>query len=283
MDSTTLLAATIPAVALFGASVMIGFILLLAGWKVIPAIALVVGALIGWGFGIAAQVFFLPNWPWFFCALACAVLGALVGIAGLRLLVASGVALFGAIVGLLGGSLAVAEGAVPPAAVVTTQVESIPVETGPNAAARAILDVTAATLSDGLLLQMAARIGPSSLEPQVAALRGQSKKWWDGLDGPSRTTIAATTAVGASMGFLAGLLFSKMATALLASMIGGYLVASGGWPLLAHFSPGTAPVPVPLAWWWMSFALLVLVGLSLQLHLQGVGQSSDNASQKPTP
>ncbi|MDA0803027.1 MAG: hypothetical protein O2819_04635 [Planctomycetota bacterium] len=254
---------------------VIGLVLLLRGNRVLQPMAIVAGALVGWVVGSSAQAVLVPSWPWMACAIGGAVVGALCAVLGLRLLVAMTAAVVGAVIGLAVGAVAIDWGAVPAAAVVPSDAQSsASVEPlNERAASAVILATLDEVLGRGAAIANSIRVddvwsqfgspadGTTPATP-IAGAKSSVEVWWATLDQPSRTVAAGSVVVGATVGFLAGLLFFKAMIAIITALAGGYLVTSAGWVLAAHF---IASVGEPSALvWWLSFVGIAVVGCAFQ-------------------
>ncbi len=254
-----------------------GLVVLFAGTKVLPPLAVVAGALAGWVVGSSVQAIMVPSWPWLACAIGGAVCGTLLAVLGLRLLVASFGGVLGAVAGLAVAAVAIDRGVVPPPAMAVTALQSgadSPVHGGeaPTPSNSRIVAALNEALGRGAVIAASLRFGeawsaggdgPAHALP-LAAASAEIDRWWNGLQPPERTVVTGSVGVGLAVGFLGGLLFFKTALAMIAALSGGYLVTSAGWALLARAVPAARDAPDSA--WWLAFIVVTMVGFSVQVR-----------------
>lgn len=266
---------------------VVGLVLLLAGKRVLRPLCAVAGALGGWFIGSALQAVFFQSWPWLACAVGGAVLGALVGMLGLRLFLAVLGAWFGGILGLVVAAFAVQHGIVP--------------ASGDDAGARERAEASAilapvppllgavdGALGSGALIESAVRqraqdgSGDSSVEAAGwLGVRGDGASWQAGIDRPTGTILVAGASVGAVVGFFGALLFSGTALAFLTSIAGSYLLLGATTILLRRHAPSVPALP-PVAWW-CACAALGIFGFLRQMRGSGDDAAPAQATGSDAP
>ncbi len=259
---------------------VVGLIVLFAGTKVLPPLAVVAGAGVGWVVGSSLQAIVAPSWPWLACAIGGAVTGALLAMLGLRLLVASFGGLLGAVAGLAIAAFAIDRGVVPPPAMVVVVSQSASTGPSQSRAANGTPSARIATLLNeamghGAIIGASFRIGDAwcpeadgAIHPlPLSTASTEIDHWWSTLQPPERTVVTGSVGVGLAVGFLGGLLFFKSALALIAALSGGYLVTSAGWALLSRLVPAARDESD--AAWWGTLVVVSIIGFSVQVRKAG--------------
>lgn len=247
----------------------LGFLLVIAGLRLIGLVAAVSGGILGWCLGGVIHGTLIPEWSPAICAtvasVACAALAALF----IRPAVAVGFGAAGTIIGALIGGILVERGIAPTAPNAdadvspTSQLDSTPAQ-----AVRA----ARSGFSESMQTILGQTQGGSTPTETLARLAGAgsrigavAKSRWDLVPAPTRTFLLASTAAGAIIGFGVGVVFARWALAGASSALGTLLLLACGIPLMEKHAP-TIPLPKSTAAWILVGAALTLAGWAFQMR-----------------
>lgn len=248
---------------------VIGCVLILCGGKLLPLVAALTGALLGWMLGGLVQAAVLPDWPPLVGAGLSALAGAALGALFVRVAVALGFAAAGAVLFTLLAGLLVERGIAPTQ--LPMQADSV-VAVGSQTDATQSIRVARRGLSGAVLEIVGDAHGQSRAEGAMPALAGAGSRLvvlvrerLEGVPAPTRTFLIAATAAGAAIGLGVGLLFARAANAAAAAILGAMLLLGCGMPLLESWLPALRAPAHPLGWIFLGAALAV-AGWAFQMR-----------------
>jgi hypothetical protein len=240
---------------------IIGCVLILCGGRLLPLVAALTGALLGWMVGGMIQAMVLPDWPPLVGAGLSALTGAALGALFVRVAVALGFAATGAVLFTLLAGVLVERGLAPTQ--LPVEAESVKAAETQSQATDSIRTARRG-LSGAVLDIVGDARGQSRAEGAIPALAGAGSRLstllrerLEGVPRPSRTFLIAATAAGAVIGFGIGLLFARAANAAAAAVVGAMLVLGCGLPLIESVFPSARAPVHPLGWVFLGAALAV--------------------------
>lgn len=248
---------------------VIGCVLILCGGALLPLVAALTGALLGWMAGGFVQAAVLPDWHPLVGAGLSAIAGAALGALFVRLAVAIGFAAACAVLLTLLAGVLVERGVAPTQ--LPMQADSVHA-VGTQAQARQSIRAARSGLSGAVWQIVGDARGQSRLDGTLPALAGAGGRLHvllmerlDGVPGPTRTFLIAATAAGAAVGLGIGLLFAKAANAAAAAVLGAMLLLGCGLPLMEAWIPAVRSPAHPLGWVFLGGAL-ALGGWAFQMR-----------------
>jgi len=264
---------------------IIGFVLILCGGRLLPLVAALTGALLGWMLGGMVQAAVLPDWPPLVGAGLSALAGAALGALFVRVAVALGFAASGAVLFTLLAGLLVERGVAPTQ--LPMQADSVEA-VGTQADAKQSIRAARHGLSGAVWEIVGDARGQSRAEGTIPALAGAGSRLsvlvrerLAAVPGPTRTFLIAATAAGAAIGLGIGLLFARAANAAAAAVVGAMLLLGCGLPLLEGWFPALRAPSHPLGWVFLGAALAV-GGWAFQMRAGTSAKVSSGEPPSPT-
>ncbi len=245
----------------------LGFLLLIAGVRLLALVAAFTGGALGWCLGGIVHDNVVPEWSPAICAATASVCCAALAALFVKPAVSVGFAVAGTIIGLLFGGLLIERGIAPTAPLSTTPSVTVG-ESSPAASVRAARSglTEAVTVILGEVRDSPTGVGRAE---QFAGAGGRivalARTRWAIVPAATRTFLLATTAAGGVMGLVLGLFFSRWATAGAASMLGSILFLGCGLPLTETLIPSVRCPESPAAWLLLG-AATTLSGWAFQMR-----------------
>lgn len=238
-----------------------GCAFLFVGWRLLPLLAALAGAALGWWIAVLISAVALPGASLIIAGIIGGVVGALVGAAFLKLAIAGGAGIIGAIT-------------VPLLALTLAERGIIPLETPvESAAAAASAPPIAPRVQCAELLNLCLATLRGQMGAGAAATAAQ--RWWPAAPQPVRTLITAAAIAGGAMAFALALLAHKHAAAVCSAGLGATLTLAAGFPLISWVSRGAVGVPNQIMAWLLLGIALTIAGWVIQ------SQSMSRAAAAP--
>lgn len=264
---------------------IIGLVLILGGGRLLPLVAALTGALLGWMLGGVVQAAVLPDWPPLVGAGLSALAGAALGALFVRMAVALGFGAAGAVLFTLLAGLLVERGVAPTQLPMqTNSVEAV----GTQSDAKQSIRDASRGLSGAVWEIVGDARGQSRAEGTIPALAGAGSRLsalvrdrLGSVPGPTRTFLIAATAAGAAIGLGIGLLFARAAHAAAAAVVGAMLLLGCGMPLLEGWFPTLRAPSHPLGWIFLGAALAV-AGWAFQMRPRSQTKTPPHKTQSTT-